>query len=75
MVIFSLATGAVFEEAAWTDDTDQSLLILMSFLRSGGKEEIDYQDFAQRLKVKRAALLSRLTQLTLFHTALGSVWI
>jgi hypothetical protein len=43
--------GAMFEEAAWTDDTDQSLLILMSFLHSGGKHDIDYLDFAKRLKV------------------------
>ena len=44
---------AMFEEAAWTDDTDQSLCILMAFLHSGGKQdsEIDYKDFAKRLKV------------------------
>lgn len=43
---------AMFEEAAWTDDTDQSLCILMSFLHSGGKQDtdIDYNDFAKRLK-------------------------
>jgi hypothetical protein len=41
----------MFEEAAWTDDTDQSLLILMSFLHSGGKQDIDHLDFAKRLKV------------------------
>ncbi|KAG9118883.1 hypothetical protein FRC07_006389 [Ceratobasidium sp. 392] len=33
----------------WTDDTDQSLLILLSFLASGGKE-IDAYDFARRIK-------------------------
>jgi hypothetical protein len=40
---------AMFEEGAWTDDTDQALLILMSFLKSGGKE-LDYMDFSKRLK-------------------------
>lgn len=39
----------MFEEGAWTDDTDQSLLILMSFLRSGGTS-LDPIDFAVRLK-------------------------
>ncbi|KAG8683769.1 hypothetical protein FRC09_015859, partial [Ceratobasidium sp. 395] len=33
----------------WTDDTDQSLLILLSFLASGGKD-IDAHDFARRIK-------------------------
>ncbi|QRV88588.1 ADP-ribosylglycohydrolase [Ceratobasidium sp. AG-Ba] len=33
----------------WTDDTDQALLILMSFLASGGKT-IDPYDFAKRLR-------------------------
>jgi ADP-ribosylglycohydrolase len=42
---------AVFEEAGWTDDTDQSLLILMSFLHNGGNGKgIDTLDFAKRLK-------------------------
>ena len=40
---------AVFEPSAWTDDTDQALLILLSFLRSGGKE-LDANDFAKRLR-------------------------
>lgn len=39
---------ARFEPNAWTDDTDQTLLILLSFLRSGGKE-LDAKDFAARL--------------------------
>jgi hypothetical protein len=51
--VCSNPAGAVFEEAAWTDDTDQSLLILMSFLHSGGKQNIDYLDFAKRLKVSQ----------------------
>ncbi|PVG02450.1 ADP-ribosylglycohydrolase [Serendipita vermifera] len=41
----------IFDEAGWTDDTDQSLLILMSLLRSGKNlNGIDYLDFAARLK-------------------------
>lgn len=40
---------AMFDESSWTDDTDQSLLILMSFLNSGG-QNIDSNDFARRLK-------------------------
>lgn len=40
---------AVFETSGWTDDTDQSLLIFMSWLRSGGTR-IDEIDFAKRLK-------------------------
>ena len=40
---------AVFEPSGWTDDTDQSLLLLMSWLRSGGTK-IDEIDFAKRLK-------------------------
>lgn len=40
---------AVFEPSGWTDDTDQSLLIFMSWLRSGGTR-IDEIDFAKRLK-------------------------
>jgi len=40
---------ALFEPSAWTDDTDQALLILLSFLRSGGKE-LDAKDFAKRLR-------------------------
>ena len=40
---------AVFESSGWTDDTDQSLLIFMSWLRSGGTR-IDEIDFAKRLK-------------------------
>jgi len=51
MGIYSNPAGAMFEEAAWTDDTDQSLLILMSFLHSGGKQDIDHLDFTKRLKV------------------------
>jgi hypothetical protein len=39
---------AKFEPSAWTDDTDQTLLILLGFLRSGGKE-CDAMDFARRL--------------------------
>ncbi|KAG8826337.1 hypothetical protein FRC19_009120 [Serendipita sp. 401] len=40
-----------FEEAGWTDDTDQALLILMAFLKNGGPGEgIQAQDFATRLK-------------------------
>ncbi|KAG9057035.1 hypothetical protein FS842_008869 [Serendipita sp. 407] len=43
---------ALFDEAGFTDDTDQSLLILMSFLCSGGdtRNGIDALDFAQRLR-------------------------
>ncbi|KAG8702681.1 hypothetical protein FRC08_003301 [Ceratobasidium sp. 394] len=33
----------------WTDDTDQSLLILLSFLASGGTK-IDAYDFVKRIK-------------------------
>jgi ADP-ribosylglycohydrolase len=40
---------ALFEPSAWTDDTDQTLLILLSFLRSGGKD-LDAIDFAKRLR-------------------------
>jgi len=40
---------AVFDPSGWTDDTDQSLLIFMSWLRSGGTR-IDEIDFAKRLK-------------------------
>ncbi|KAG8746099.1 hypothetical protein FRC10_006202 [Ceratobasidium sp. 414] len=40
---------AMFPPSGWTDDTDQSLLILLSFLASGGTE-IDALDFAKRLK-------------------------
>lgn len=47
--IFCDRHRAMFEEAAWTDDTDQALLILMSFLKTGGKE-LDYVDFSKRLK-------------------------
>ncbi|KAG8832653.1 hypothetical protein FRC17_000920 [Serendipita sp. 399] len=40
-----------FEEAGWTDDTDQALLILMAFLKNGGPGQgITAQDFANRLK-------------------------
>jgi ADP-ribosylglycohydrolase len=35
--------------ARWTDDTDQAILILLSFLHSNGK--FNYLDFAARLKV------------------------
>ena len=38
-----------FEPSGWTDDTDQSLLIFMSWLRSGGTR-VDEIDFAKRLK-------------------------
>ncbi|CAG7850575.1 SubName: Full=Related to ADP-ribosylglycohydrolase, putative-Aspergillus flavus {ECO:0000313/EMBL:CCA69891.1} [Serendipita indica DSM 11827] len=42
---------AAFEEAGWTDDTDQSLLILMAFLHNGGMSKgVDPLDFAARLK-------------------------
>lgn len=34
----------------WTDDTDQALLILLSFLHSDG-QELDPKDFAARLRV------------------------
>lgn len=50
---------AMFEEAGWTDDTDLSLSILMSFLHSGGKQEIDYNDFAKRLKVRVYCFVGR----------------
>lgn len=40
---------AMFEEGGFTDDTDQSLLILMSFLRSP-HVPIDPDDFARRIK-------------------------
>ncbi|KAH7096996.1 ADP-ribosylglycohydrolase-domain-containing protein [Auriculariales sp. MPI-PUGE-AT-0066] len=40
----------MFSPGSWTDDTDQSLLILLSWLRSGGTT-LDPKDFAQRLKV------------------------
>ncbi|PVG02452.1 ADP-ribosylglycohydrolase [Serendipita vermifera] len=42
---------AQFKQAGWTDDTDQSLLILMSFLHNGGPaHRIDPLDFAKRLR-------------------------
>ena len=40
----------MFEPAAWTDDTDQALLILLAFLRSGG-QGVDALDFAARIRV------------------------
>ncbi|KAG8700029.1 hypothetical protein FRC09_006217 [Ceratobasidium sp. 395] len=40
---------SMFAPSGWTDDTDQSLLILLSFLASGGTT-IDAMDFAKRLK-------------------------
>jgi ADP-ribosylglycohydrolase len=39
---------AAFKQNSWTDDTDQTLLILLSFLRSGG-QELSPLDFAKRL--------------------------
>jgi ADP-ribosylglycohydrolase len=40
-----------FKQGGWTDDTDQSLLILMSFLHQGGPtKNIDPLDFAKRLR-------------------------
>ncbi|KAG9097529.1 hypothetical protein FRC06_007456 [Ceratobasidium sp. 370] len=41
--------GYASPPSEWTDDTDQSLLILLSFLASGGAE-IDAYDFAKRIK-------------------------
>lgn len=47
----------MFPPGSWTDDTDQSLLILLAWLRAGGKvetaAEIDAlaKDFARRLKI------------------------
>lgn len=38
-----------FSRGGWTDDTDQAILILMSFLRSGGRS-VAPEDFAQRLR-------------------------
>ncbi|KDQ20018.1 hypothetical protein BOTBODRAFT_125553 [Botryobasidium botryosum FD-172 SS1] len=38
-----------FPPGGWTDDTDQSILILMSFLRSGGRS-VTPKDFAKRLR-------------------------
>lgn len=40
---------SMFEPSGWTDDTDQALLIFLSFLASGGTQ-IDALDFAKRLK-------------------------
>ncbi|QRV73781.1 ADP-ribosylglycohydrolase [Ceratobasidium sp. AG-Ba] len=40
---------SAFLLSGWTDDTDQSLLILLGFLASGAKE-VDPFDFAKRLK-------------------------
>lgn len=39
---------ALFEPGAWTDDTDQSILILLSFLH--GRGTIDSLDFAARMR-------------------------
>ncbi|CAE6441304.1 unnamed protein product [Rhizoctonia solani] len=40
---------SAFEPSGWTDDTDQSILILLSFLASNGAQ-LDPRDFALRLK-------------------------
>ncbi|CAE7151326.1 unnamed protein product [Rhizoctonia solani] len=40
---------SMFEPSGWTDDTDHSLLILLSFLASNGTR-LDPRDFALRLK-------------------------
>ncbi|KAG9122387.1 hypothetical protein FRC07_001271 [Ceratobasidium sp. 392] len=40
---------SMFPPSGWTDDTDQTLLILLSFLAGGGTT-IDALDFAKRLK-------------------------
>ncbi|KAB5593910.1 ADP-ribosylglycohydrolase [Ceratobasidium theobromae] len=40
---------SAFDPSGWTDDTDQSILILLSFLASGGTQ-LDARDFALRLK-------------------------
>ncbi|CAE6408639.1 unnamed protein product [Rhizoctonia solani] len=40
---------SMFEPSGWTDDTDHSILILLSFLASNGTQ-VDPRDFALRLK-------------------------
>jgi ADP-ribosylglycohydrolase len=40
---------STFAPSGWTDDTDQSILILLSFLANGGTR-LDARDFALRLK-------------------------
>ncbi|EPS37879.1 hypothetical protein H072_8404 [Dactylellina haptotyla CBS 200.50] len=54
---------ARFEERAWTDDTDQMLLILLSYLHNNGK--LDQNDFADRLHTWIAMGLRALDRLPL----------
>ena len=42
---------SLFAHGAWTDDTDQAILILQSFIeRSNGTLPLDPKDFARRLR-------------------------
>ncbi|KAF3939336.1 hypothetical protein ABW19_dt0204016 [Dactylella cylindrospora] len=54
---------ARFEERAWTDDTDQMLLILLSYLHNNG--QLTQQDFASRLRTWIAMGLRCLDRLPL----------
>lgn len=44
---------ARFVRGSWTDDTDQAILILLSFLRNkapSGEHQLDARDFAKRIR-------------------------